>query len=72
MRLENSPNGGFMVYHNFESSYLVEVKFKEHLDKPLMELKESVLGKLNELLSMGGWCLDLSRKVVCSRCRCFE
>ena len=47
-RFEDSPNGGFMVHHNSESSLVVELKFKQHLDKPLMELKESVLGKLNE------------------------
>ena len=47
VRLEHSLNGGFMVHHNSESSLVVEVKSKQHLDQPLMELKESVLGKLN-------------------------
>ena len=32
---------------------MVEVKSKQHLDLALMELKESVLGKLNESLSLG-------------------
>ena len=51
VRLEDSPNGGFMVHHNFESSLEVEVKSKQHLDQPLMELKKSFLGNLNESFS---------------------
>ena len=27
--LEDSPNGGFVVHYNFESSLVVEVKFKK-------------------------------------------
>ncbi|TMX00361.1 hypothetical protein EJD97_000964 [Solanum chilense] len=54
VRLEDSPNGGFMVHHNSESSLVVEVKSKQHLHKSLMELKESVLGKLNEACSLEG------------------
>ena len=46
--LEDSPNGGFMVHHNSESCLVVEVKSKQHIDQGLMDLKESVLGKLNE------------------------
>ena len=42
-----------MVHHNFESSFVVEVKSKQHLDQSLMELKESVLIKLNESFSLG-------------------
>ena len=53
VRLEDSSNGGFMVHHNFESSFVVEVKSKQHLDQSLMELKELVLGKLNESFSLG-------------------
>ena len=52
--LEDSPNGGFMVHHNSESSLVVEVKSKQQLDQPLVELKKSVLGKLNEAFSLGG------------------
>ena len=48
VRLEDSTNGGFMVHHNAESSLMVEVKYKQHLDQPLMELKELVIGNLNE------------------------
>ena len=53
VRLEDSPNGGFMVHHNSESSLVVEVKSKKHLDQSLMELMESVIGKLNESFSLG-------------------
>ncbi|TMW85548.1 hypothetical protein EJD97_022970 [Solanum chilense] len=35
---------------------------KQHLDKPLMELKNSFMGKLNEAFSLEGWCLEVSRK----------
>ena len=31
VRLEDSPNGGFMVHHNSESSLVVKVKSKQHL-----------------------------------------
>ena len=48
VRLEDSPNGGFMVHHNSDSLLVVEVKSKQHFDPLLMELKESVLGKVNE------------------------
>ena len=53
MTLEDSPNCGFMVYHNSESSLAVEVMSKQHLDISLMELKEPVLGKLNEAFFLG-------------------
>ena len=48
VRLEDSPNGGFMVHHNSKSSLVVEVNSKQHLDQNLMMLKKSVLCKLNE------------------------
>ena len=43
-----------MVHHNSESSLVVEVKSKQHLDQTLMELKESVLGKIKESFSLEG------------------
>ena len=68
VRLEDSPNDGFMVHHNSESYLVVEVKSKQHLDQSLMELKESVLGKLNESFYLvRGWCLEVSRNVVCAQ-----
>ena len=54
VRLEDYPNGGFMVHHNSDSSLVVEVNTKKHLYLLLIELKESVLGKLNESFSQGG------------------
>ena len=54
VRLEDFPNGGFMVHHNSESYLVIKVKYKQHLGQPLTELKESVLGKLNESFSLVG------------------
>ena len=48
VQLEDSLKGGVMVSHNFESSLVVGVKSKQHLDPLLMELKEMVLSKANE------------------------
>ena len=53
VRLEESGNKGFMVHHNCESSMIIELNSKQHLDQSLMELKESVLIKLNESFSLG-------------------
>ena len=54
MRLESSPDWGAIVYHNSESSLVVEVKSKQHLDLALMKSKESVIDKLNESFCLGG------------------
>ena len=64
VRLEDSPNGGFMVNYNSESSLVVEVKSKKHLVPLLMELKKSVLIKFNESFSQGGM-VCLGTKVDC-------
>ena len=53
VRLEDSLNCGFVVHNNFESSLVVKVKSKQHLDPLLPELKKSVLRKLNESFSQG-------------------
>ena len=39
VRIEDSLNGGIVVYHNSESSLVVEVKSKKYFDPLLMELK---------------------------------
>ena len=52
--LDDSPNGGFMVHHKSDSSFVVEVKSKQHLDPLLMESKKMVLSKLIESFSHGG------------------
>ena len=43
-----------MVHHNSESSLVVEMKSKKHLDKSLMDLKKSVVSKLNGSFSLDG------------------
>ena len=66
VRIENSPNGGMVVHHNYESSLVVEVMCKQHLDPLLMELNESVLGKMNESFSQGGMVfLGIKEDCVC-------
>ena len=72
MTLESSPDRGAIINHNSESSLVVEVKSKQHLDEPLMELKESVLGKLNESFSLGGCCVKVPREILFSRCTWVE
>ncbi|TMW96356.1 hypothetical protein EJD97_007501 [Solanum chilense] len=54
IRLKDSPKGGFMVHHNSESSLVIEVKSKKHLDLLLMELKELILRKFNDSFPQGG------------------
>ena len=51
--MKDSPNVGFMVHHNSESSLVVEVNFKQLFDQPMMELRELVLAKLDESFSLG-------------------
>ena len=45
--VKDSPNGGMVVHHNYESSLVVKVKSKQNLDLLFMELKELTLGKMN-------------------------
>ena len=51
VRLVDTPNGDVSVHSSFESSIVVDVKDEQHLDPVLMELKDSVLSKLNESFS---------------------
>ena len=53
VRLEDSPNGGSMVYYNSELSTVVEVKSKKYVG-PLLKLMESVLRMFNDGFSKGG------------------
>ena len=48
VQIDDFPNSGMVIHHNSESSLVVEVKFKQHQDPLLMELKESVIGMINE------------------------
>ena len=59
VQLVDRPSGGVSVHSCFESSFVVYVKHRIHLDTILMELKDSLLSKMNELFSLGGMvCLD--------------
>ena len=51
--LEDSSNGGIVVHHNSKSYLVVNIKSNQHFDPLLMELKKSVLGKLNDSFSQG-------------------
>lgn len=53
VRLEDSPKGCFIIFHNSKSSLVVGVKSKQNLDPLLMYLKETVLSKYNESFSQG-------------------
>ena len=50
---EDSANGGFMVHHNCQLSLVVEVMSKWHLDESLINLRELILCKLSDSLSLG-------------------
>ena len=54
VRLEDSRKGCLMVHQIFELSLVDKVKSKQHIDQSLMELNESVLGKLTKLFSLVG------------------
>ena len=68
----DSPIGDSMVHQNSNLSLEVEVKSKKHLDQALIELKESILGKLNDSFSLGGWCLEVPPEVMYSLYIWFE
>ena len=53
MRLVDSTSRGVSVHPSSESSLIVEVKKGQHLDPVLMELKDSVLLKMNESFALG-------------------
>ena len=48
IRLVDTPSGRVSVHSSFELLFVIDVKAKQHLDPVLMELKNSVLSKLNE------------------------
>ena len=52
--LEDSPNVGFIVNHNSNSYFVVEVNSNKHLDKLSIVLKESVFDKLIESFCLWG------------------
>ena len=48
LQLIDSTSGGVSVHPSSESSLVVEFKEGQHLDTVLIELKDSVLVKINE------------------------
>ena len=54
VQLFDSTSGGVSVHSSSKSSFVVEVKKGQHLDPVLMELKNSVLVKMNESFVLGG------------------
>ncbi|TMW99349.1 hypothetical protein EJD97_002703 [Solanum chilense] len=65
LRLEDSLNGVYMVHHKFESSIVIQVKSKQHLDKSLMQLKDSILGMLNDSSSLVEDCVLRYQRRLC-------
>ena len=53
VRLVDFTTGGVSVHPSSKSSLAVDVKDSQHLDPKLMELKDSVLVKMNEPLDLG-------------------
>ena len=51
--INDSTSGGVSVYPSSESSLVVEVKQGQQLDPVLMELKDSVLLKMNDSFALG-------------------
>ena len=54
VRLIDFTSRGVSVHPSSESSLVVEVKKGQHLDVMLMELKDSMLIKMNESFALGG------------------
>ena len=54
VRLVDTPSGGVSVHSSFESSFVVDVKAKKHLDPVLMDFNNSMLSKFDESFSLGG------------------
>ncbi|XP_069150243.1 uncharacterized protein [Solanum lycopersicum] len=54
VRMEDAASEGVSVHSRSESSFVVDVKANQHLNPVLMELKDSILSKLNELFSLEG------------------
>ncbi|XP_069147980.1 uncharacterized protein [Solanum lycopersicum] len=55
IQIEDSPIGGIVVHHNSESSLVVKVKSKQHLDQPLMELKFTYNNSYHSSISMASY-----------------
>ena len=65
MRLVDSISGGVCVHPSSESSLIVEFKKGQHLDPVLMELKDSVLLKMNESFALGDEGIHRYQDMLC-------
>ena len=54
VRLVDFTSGGVSIHPSSESSLVIKVKKGQHLDPVLMELKDSMLFKMNESFDLGG------------------
>ena len=68
MRLVDSTSGGVSVHPSSKLSLVVEVKEGQHLDPVLMELKDSVLVKMNQSFSLGDDDILRYQDMMCTRC----
>ena len=67
LRLVDSSGGGVSVHPSSESSLVVEVKEGQHLDHVLMDLKDSMLVKMNETFSLGDYDILRFQDRLCVR-----
>ncbi|WMV30003.1 hypothetical protein MTR67_023388 [Solanum verrucosum] len=65
VQLVDSTKGGVMIHHGSESSFVVNVKSKQHLYPILMEWKESVLNKSVKAFSQDGDGVVLYQRRIC-------
>ena len=54
VRLADAPSRGVLVHSSSDSTFVVDVKDNKHLEPVLMDLKDSVLNKLNDSISLVG------------------
>ena len=68
VQLVDSTSRDVSVHPSSESSLVVEVKKGQHLYPVLMELKDSVLLKMNETFALGGDGILMYQDKLCARC----
>ena len=67
VRLVDSTSGGVSVHPSYESFLVIEVREGQHLDPVLMELKDSMLVKMNETFSLGDYDILRFQERLCVR-----
>ena len=68
VRLVDSTSGSVSVHPSSESSLVVEVKQGQHLDPVLMELKDTMLVKMNVSFGLGDDDILRYQDCLCIRC----